>query len=158
MEYTGSQYIGEFVDGRMEGEAEYILPTETKYVGEMKDGMFHGQGTLYFPSGSRYDAIWEKGLVVKGTYTFSDGLQYDTENWHYCDSYDRRFYTEICYGLKPTGLSVQERQHTGVMTLKVSLNSPIWTRLEKSLQAVMTAETASITRPRGLSRTIRIAF
>ncbi|XP_038405391.1 MORN repeat-containing protein 5 isoform X5 [Canis lupus familiaris] len=96
MEYTGS---------RMEGEAEYILPTKTKYVGEMKDGMFHGQGTLYFPSGSRYDAIWEKGLVVKGTYTFSDGLQYDAEHWHYCDSYDRRFYTEICYGLKPAGIS-----------------------------------------------------
>uniref|UniRef100_A0A8C0M3E9 MORN repeat-containing protein 5 n=1 Tax=Canis lupus familiaris TaxID=9615 RepID=A0A8C0M3E9_CANLF len=105
MEYTGSRYIGEYVDGRMEGEAEYILPTKTKYVGEMKDGMFHGQGTLYFPSGSRYDAIWEKGLVVKGTYTFSDGLQYDAEHWHYCDSYDRRFYTEICYGLKPAGIS-----------------------------------------------------
>nr|XP_012421757.1 PREDICTED: MORN repeat-containing protein 5 isoform X2 [Odobenus rosmarus divergens] len=96
MEYTGSQYIGEYVDGRMEGKAEYILPTKTKYVGEMKDGMFHGQGTLYFPSGSRHDAIWEKGLVVK-----------------------------------------------------VSLNSPIWTHLEKSLRAVMTVETASITRPRG---------
>ncbi|XP_058550251.1 MORN repeat-containing protein 5 isoform X3 [Neofelis nebulosa] len=67
MEYTGSQYIGEYVDGRMEGEAEYLLPTETKYVGEMKDGMFHGQGTLYFPNGSRYDAIWEKGLAVKGS-------------------------------------------------------------------------------------------
>ncbi|XP_024906240.1 MORN repeat-containing protein 5 isoform X2 [Pteropus alecto] len=96
MEYTGSQYIGEFVDGRMEGSAEYILPTETRYVGEMKDGVFHGQGTLYFPSGSRYDAIWENGLATKG-----------------------------------------------------SLNSPIWTRLEKSLKAVMTVEMASITRPRG---------
>ncbi|XP_023386893.1 MORN repeat-containing protein 5 isoform X1 [Pteropus medius] len=105
MEYTGSQYIGEFVDGRMEGSAEYILPTETRYVGEMKDGVFHGQGTLYFPSGSRYDAIWENGLATKGTYTFSDGLQYDGKNWHYCDSYDRRFYTEICHGLKPTGIS-----------------------------------------------------
>ncbi|KAF6125806.1 MORN repeat containing 5 [Phyllostomus discolor] len=51
----------------MEGHAEYILPTETRYVGEMKDGMFHGQGTLYFPSGSRYDAIWEKGLAIKGS-------------------------------------------------------------------------------------------
>ncbi|XP_021547392.1 MORN repeat-containing protein 5 [Neomonachus schauinslandi] len=96
MEYTGSQYIGEYVDGRMEGVAEYILPTKTKYVGEMKDGMFHGQGTLYFPSGSRHDAIWEKGLVVK-----------------------------------------------------VSLNSPTWTHLEKSLRAVMTVEMASITRPQG---------
>ncbi|XP_014591505.1 MORN repeat-containing protein 5 isoform X3 [Equus asinus] len=65
MEYTGSQYIGEYVDGRMEGKAEYILPTETRYVGEMKDGMFHGQGTLYFPSGSQFDAVWENGLVVK---------------------------------------------------------------------------------------------
>uniref|UniRef100_A0A8C3X786 MORN repeat-containing protein 5 n=1 Tax=Catagonus wagneri TaxID=51154 RepID=A0A8C3X786_9CETA len=96
MEYTGSQYIGEFVDGRMEGKAEYILPTETKYVGEMKDGMFHGQGTLYFPSGSRFDALWEKGLVVK-----------------------------------------------------VSLNSPTWTRLEKSLPAAMTAAMASTTPPQG---------
>ncbi|XP_077706671.1 MORN repeat-containing protein 5 isoform X2 [Canis aureus] len=41
----------------------------------------------------------------EGTYTFSDGLQYDAEHWHYCDSYDRRFYTEICYGLKPAGIS-----------------------------------------------------
>ncbi|XP_008054989.1 MORN repeat-containing protein 5 isoform X2 [Carlito syrichta] len=96
MEYTGSEYIGEYVNGRMEGNAKYILPTETRYVGEMKDGMFHGEGTLYFPSGSRYDAIWEKGLVVK-----------------------------------------------------VSLNSPIWTRLEKSLRAIMIVEMASITRPQG---------
>ncbi|XP_013009028.2 MORN repeat-containing protein 5 isoform X1 [Cavia porcellus] len=102
MEYTGSKFIGEYVNRRMEGDAEYILPTETRYVGEMKDGMFHGKGTLYFPSGSRYDAIWEKGLAVKGTYTFSDGLQYDAEHWHYCDGYDRRFYTEICYGLRPS--------------------------------------------------------
>ncbi|XP_045418122.1 MORN repeat-containing protein 5 isoform X2 [Lemur catta] len=104
MQYTGSKYIGEYIDGRMEGKAEYILPTETRYVGEMKDGMFHGEGTLYFPSGSRYDAIWEKGLVVK-----------------------------------------------------VSLNSPIWTHLEKSPRALMTVETASTTRSPGSSRTTRVA-
>ncbi|XP_017653736.1 MORN repeat-containing protein 5 isoform X2 [Nannospalax galili] len=105
MQYTGSEYIGEYVNGRMEGNAKYILPTETRYVGEMMDGMFHGEGTLFFPSGSRFDAIWEKGLVVKGKYTFEDGLQYEDRHWHYCDSYDRRFYTEICFGLKPSGIS-----------------------------------------------------
>ncbi|EGV97367.1 MORN repeat-containing protein 5 [Cricetulus griseus] len=89
----------------MEGSAEYILPTDTRYVGNMKDGMFHGEGTLFFPSGSRFDATWEKGLAVKGKYTFADGLQYEDKHWHYCDSYDRRFYTEICYGLKPSGIS-----------------------------------------------------
>ncbi|KAM5300085.1 MORN repeat-containing protein 5 isoform 2-T2 [Ctenodactylus gundi] len=92
MEYTGSKFIGEYVDGRMEGKAEYILPTETRYVGEMKDGMFHGEGTLYFPNGSRYDATWEKGKVVK-----------------------------------------------------ISVNSPIWTHLEKSLKAIMIVEMASTT-------------
>ncbi|XP_040818735.1 MORN repeat-containing protein 5 [Ochotona curzoniae] len=101
MEYIGSKYIGEYVDGRMEGKGKYILPTATKYVGEMKDGMFHGQGTLYFPGGSRYDAIWEKGLAVEGTYTFEDGLKYESKHWHYCDRYDRRFYTEICHGFRP---------------------------------------------------------
>lgn len=50
---------------RMEGNAEYVLPTDTRYVGDMKDGMFHGEGTLFFPSGSRFDATWEKGLAVK---------------------------------------------------------------------------------------------
>lgn len=61
---------------RMEGNAEYILPTETRYVGEMKDGVFHGQGTLYFPNGSRYDAIWENGLAVK-VISLVEGLQRD---------------------------------------------------------------------------------
>lgn len=42
-------------------------------------------------------------LGLQGTYTFSDGLQYEGKNWHYCDTYDRRFYTEMCHGLKPTG-------------------------------------------------------
>ncbi|KAH0517066.1 MORN repeat-containing protein 5 [Microtus ochrogaster] len=41
----------------------------------------------------------------KGKYTFADGLQYEDRHWHYCDSYDRRFHTEICYGLKPSGIS-----------------------------------------------------
>uniref|UniRef100_A0A6I8P061 MORN repeat containing 5 n=1 Tax=Ornithorhynchus anatinus TaxID=9258 RepID=A0A6I8P061_ORNAN len=40
----------------------------------------------------------------EGQYTFADGLEYKPEKWHYCDSYDRRFYTEICGGLKPAGI------------------------------------------------------
>ncbi|XP_009867951.1 PREDICTED: MORN repeat-containing protein 5-like, partial [Apaloderma vittatum] len=40
-----------------------------------------------------------------GKYTFADGLEYEDKKWHYCDGYDRRFYTEICSGLKPAGIS-----------------------------------------------------
>ena len=41
----------------------------------------------------------------QGKYTFADGLEYDAEDWEYCDGYDRRFYTEICNGLKPAGIT-----------------------------------------------------
>ncbi|XP_046757792.1 MORN repeat-containing protein 5 isoform X4 [Gallus gallus] len=34
-----------------------------------------------------------------------DGLEYAAERWDYCDGYDRRFYTEICSGLRPAGIS-----------------------------------------------------
>ncbi|CAG2217929.1 MORN repeat-containing protein 5 [Mytilus edulis] len=105
MEYTGSSYDGDHKNGRMEGKGKYEFPTETKYEGDMKDGMFHGKGTLFFPNGSKYDASWENGIAIEGKYTFADGLRYEEENWEYCDGYDRRFYTEICNGLKPAGRS-----------------------------------------------------
>ena len=44
--------------------------------------------------------------TFQGKYTFADGLEYDAEDWEYCDGYDRRFYTEICHGLKPAGTSL----------------------------------------------------
>ncbi|RDD43419.1 MORN repeat-containing protein 5 [Trichoplax sp. H2] len=132
MEYIGSSYEGEHKNGRMDGRGQYSFPTGTKYVGEMKDGVFHGEGTLYFTTGSRYTATWINGIAVNcgtvlhtaaslkslavtcainkeakilGKYTFEDGLDYDQTEWLYCDGYDRRFYTEICNGLKPAGRS-----------------------------------------------------
>ncbi|CAK8674025.1 unnamed protein product [Clavelina lepadiformis] len=105
MEYTGSKYDGDWKNGRLEGKGTYTLPTETKYEGELKDGMFHGKGTLYFPNGSKYVANWCEGRAIGGKYTFADGLEYANEDWEYCDGYDRRFYTEICNGLKPAGRS-----------------------------------------------------
>ncbi|MEE6504631.1 hypothetical protein FKM82_005277, partial [Ascaphus truei] len=104
MEYTGSEYTGEYRQRRMEGkDGVYTLPTETRYEGDMKNGTFHGQGTLYFPNGSKYEASWDSGISQEGKYTFADGLEYKEKKWHYCDGYDRRFYTEICCGLKPAG-------------------------------------------------------
>ncbi|XP_056157896.1 MORN repeat-containing protein 5 [Lampris incognitus] len=105
MELIGSSYKGDTKHGRMEGRGEYAFPTETKYVGEVKDGLFHGNGALYFANGSKYEATWVKGLAQQGTFTFSDGLVYQEKDWGYCDSHDRRFYSEKCNGLKPAGES-----------------------------------------------------
>ncbi|CAL8080380.1 unnamed protein product [Calicophoron daubneyi] len=104
MEYCGDKYDGEWKNGRMEGTGVYNLPTGTRYEGGMKDGMFHGNGTLYFTSGSKYSANWVNGHPMDGKIVFADGLEYK-EGAHYCDEYDRRFYTEICNGLKPAGRS-----------------------------------------------------
>ncbi|XP_019396533.1 PREDICTED: MORN repeat-containing protein 5 isoform X1 [Crocodylus porosus] len=105
MEVTGSNYIGGRARGRLEGSGCYMLPTMSQYKGDMKDGMFHGKGTLYFPNGGKYDGVWDHGIAKEGKYTFADGLEFKEKNWHYCDGYDRRFYTEICSGLKPAGIS-----------------------------------------------------
>ena len=41
-----------------------------------------------------------------GEYTFKDGLKYEEDGWEYCDGLDRRFYSEICNGIKPAGMYV----------------------------------------------------
>jgi hypothetical protein len=71
-------------------------------------------------------------LFSQGKYTFNDGLQYEDKHWHYCDSYDRRFYTEICYGLKPSGSIPTQRRRARV--LETSAWSPL-----KLLQETMDA-------------------
>ncbi|NWU54303.1 MORN5 protein, partial [Dromas ardeola] len=90
---------------RMEGQGSYALPTGTEYRGALRDGTFHGEGELLFPNGGTYRAVWHRGVPTQGKYTFADGLEYKDKKWHYCDGYDRRFYTEICSGLKPAGIS-----------------------------------------------------
>ncbi|XP_027597076.1 MORN repeat-containing protein 5 [Pipra filicauda] len=104
MELVGDRYLGGVVRGRMEGYGFYKLPTGTEYRGALWDGMFHGEGELFFPNGIRYRALWDRGIPTQGKFVFADGLEYEEKNWHYCDGYDRRFYTEICSGFKPPGI------------------------------------------------------
>ena len=42
-------------------------------------------------------------INFQGKYTFADGLEFDEEDWEYCDGYDRRFYTETMKALQPAG-------------------------------------------------------
>ena len=69
---------------------------------------FHGRGTLYFSNGGKFESEWERGRAVGsagsgGQYTFKDGLRYEESEWKYCDGVDRRFWTEVCQGIKPAG-------------------------------------------------------
>lgn len=65
---------------------------------------------LYFPNGGQFEAEWERERAVGqgsgGEYTFKDGLKYEEDDWQYCDRLDRRFYSEICNGIKPAGMVI----------------------------------------------------
>ncbi|XP_077163329.1 MORN repeat-containing protein 5 isoform X2 [Paroedura picta] len=80
MDYTGSYYVGQRVNGRF---------------------------SLWTFADWREMALtpFQQEPNTLGKYTFADGLEYKDDKWHYCDGYDRRFYTEICNGLKPAGIS-----------------------------------------------------
>ena len=69
---------------------------------------FHGYGTLYFTNGGKFEAEWESGRAVGpasgGQYSFRDGLQYQDDDWRYCDGIDRRFWSEVCQEIKPAGI------------------------------------------------------
>jgi hypothetical protein len=100
-------YTGERKNGRMEGFGTYKFPSGTVYTGEFVDGEFHGEGTLQFSGSGKYVATWERGKAIKGRYVFADGLSYTEPSdgeWTYCRADgDRRFYSELVEGLRPSG-------------------------------------------------------
>ena len=120
LQYTGSRYDGEIKSERMEGKGTYSFASGTRYEGELLDGRFHGAGVLHMTSGASIEGVWIKGKLIERKLTFSDGLKFDeSDEWEYCQPNDRfdwklrvneyqfkrRFYTEICNGLKPAGRS-----------------------------------------------------
>ena len=77
---NGSKYVGEWKDGKENGQGTYTWVSENtwfngnKYVGEYKDGKLHGQGTYTWANGNKYIGEFKddkrNGL---GTYTFANG-------------------------------------------------------------------------------------
>ena len=50
----GKIYLGEYSDGKRNGNGMLSYPDGTRYEGEFKDGKFNGKGTLCFQDGTRY--------------------------------------------------------------------------------------------------------
>jgi len=118
----GSEYQGEWQDGKRHGIGTYISPTGTRYEGEWEndgasghgvchyadgmkyDGQFesgerHGKGVLISPEGDRYEGQFKYDLVNgEGIYTWGDGVRSEGEfregkPWNVV-GYDE--YGEIC--------------------------------------------------------------
>lgn len=69
---------GNCVNGK--GTMKYY--SSQKYIGEFKDGKRNGQGTLYLPLHIVLTGTWRNDEIVEGTATFSDGTRY-TGTWQY---------------------------------------------------------------------------
>jgi hypothetical protein len=51
---SGDKYVGEFNNGKFNGQGTTIFPNGSKYIGEWKDDAFSGQGTLISSKGKKY--------------------------------------------------------------------------------------------------------
>jgi len=50
---NGTNYVGEWKDGKKHGQGTFTWSDEGKYEGKWKDGKFHGQGTFTFSDGNK---------------------------------------------------------------------------------------------------------
>jgi hypothetical protein len=74
---SGNKYVGEFKDGKRNGQGTYTFASGNKYVGEYKDDKIDGQGTYTFANGNIYIGKFKDGKRNgQGTYTFASGNKY----------------------------------------------------------------------------------
>jgi len=74
---NGSKYVGEFKNGKKDGQGTYTMPRGNKYVGEFKDDSFNGQGTYTFTNGSTYVGEFKNDAFNgQGTATYANGSKY----------------------------------------------------------------------------------
>jgi hypothetical protein len=60
---NGWEYIGEYRDGKRNGQGTVTWSDGVKYVGEFKDGKLNGQGTLTWANGTKYVGQFRDGKM-----------------------------------------------------------------------------------------------
>ena len=73
----GYTAVGDYSQGKPNGQVAFIYSDGNKYVGEWKDGLFSGQGTYTYADGSKYVGEFKDGKEHgQGTHTGADGKKY----------------------------------------------------------------------------------
>ena len=74
IESAGSKYVGEWKDGKENGQGTYTWSDGSKYVGEFKDGYKHGKGTYTDADGDVLPTYWSwKGEDLDPDIELDDG-------------------------------------------------------------------------------------
>jgi hypothetical protein len=81
---SGNKYVGEWKDGKRDGQGTMTDTVGEKYVGEFKDDKRDGQGTFTYTSGEKYVGEFKDGnLNGLGTFFRSNGSVVSQGIWAY---------------------------------------------------------------------------
>jgi len=88
---NGDKYVGEYKDGKRNGQGTYTFANGDKYVGEFKDDNYNGQGTYYFLADNQFKGdkyvgeFKDDAFEGQGVYTFIDGRKWlgEWSNWKF---------------------------------------------------------------------------
>jgi hypothetical protein len=69
----GRKYVGEFKNGKKDGQGKYAYPDGDEYVGGWKDDKKHGQGTDIFVDGSKGIGEFREGRPWNITHRDKNG-------------------------------------------------------------------------------------
>lgn len=76
------KYIGSFLNGNFNGNAEYYFSDGRKFIGGFSGGKFHSFGVLYYPDGSKKGGIWQQGSLLYTMNKYSENpvvYEYNSE-------------------------------------------------------------------------------
>jgi hypothetical protein len=76
--FNGSQWDGEWLDGKPHGKGVGTFANGNRYEGEMRNGRFGGRGVLVAEDGTRYEGVWVDGRRNgQGLVTYPNGNRYE---------------------------------------------------------------------------------
>jgi hypothetical protein len=74
---SGARYVGQFVNGKIQGEGILYFSNGNKYVGEWVDQYREGKGRMEFANGDEYFGnFYQSRMAGKGTMEFANGDRY----------------------------------------------------------------------------------
>ena len=78
MEKNGDYYMGDFKDGKFEGQGELEVQGKFRYKGNFKNDVIEGKGWMEnFENGTKYEGDWKEGEETgTGVLIFPDGTRY----------------------------------------------------------------------------------
>ena len=75
---NGSNYTGDWVEGRQTGHGVFTWSNGDRYEGQFKDNQKHGTGTQYYASEGNYIGDWvEDKKAGKGVFIWTTGDRYE---------------------------------------------------------------------------------